>query len=743
MTSTIVSSPALSMLSDGDATAVASNIVKLKLKKPKSWNWELSTSASSPLISFPRILLYDNNNKLLADVEEADCIVNGDENSIATNVVEHMPNGTRRSASCRSFESFKRNANSRHSSKLSSSNTLKSSSSFSTPKSGRVTFNIDDDEHDDSQRDSLKNAQKCKRSLSMNSSKSQHDVNEFLEDVLSQLQSKGYECKVRRRSNSERYANKCEQPQQSVGKQQTNELSPPIAHNQIMPSLPSAEVPIYIYSAKGLIRRNFNAKEFDEIRNREKTLSAPNAACDKNKSQCVDRNDIESMQTSSIHTIKSESTNHLHSVRWNHFDLQKSKSAVEMPHRMAVKKERRKAHRTHSVNNVGFSASILERLSAFKARSSSTDSQQCIEDCDRHFVQHMNPIDPPKYQLRTSAAGTLVVREENTRNRRIRRRPKSCGKLNEIDENIFPFEQKETFVRKYVYSGNECQPITGSESNLLEECAKRKFAPKKTPTYSTADKFSSRYEKAIANIDHLIANVIWSHTDSNAVKPFADDEHNSNSFEKCKKVKIMPHQSTTRIQCENGIAHDVNHNGVEKLHKNSISFLIKSDANNNHLPISSNSIAVVHTSDVDECDAADSALTKAVDIVPLTMPEYGDDAIVVANNNKCAKQKKKHHNRKVSFNHCDNVCEKNQFDGSNGSSDANALSAKLKDYKIARKIQRSASVGSCRTNRIAYTSSSDDDVDADIRKKQIVQRRRSKRTARIPSNGIPIQSNGK
>lgn len=726
MTSTIVSSPPVLMPSD--ETAVASNIVKLKLKKPKSWNWELSTAASSPLIDFPRILLYDTNDKLLADVEEADCIVNGDESYITTNAIDHLPNGTRRSASCRSFDSFKRNANSRHSSKLSSSNTLKSSSSFSTPKSGRVTFNIDD-EHDGIERDSVKIARKCKRSLSTNSSKSQHDVDGFLEDVVSQLQSKGYECKVRRRSNSERYANKCERPQQSIATEQTNGSPAP-------PSPSPAEVPIFIYSAKGLVRRDFNAKEFDDIRNREKTLSAEKSTNDKNKSQSAECNEVQSSHLPRSHS-KSENTNHLHNARRNHFDLQKSKSAIEMPHRLAVKKERRKARRTHSVNNIGFSSSILERLSAFKARSSSTDSMQCFDDGGRHFVQHMEPIDTPKYQLRTSAAGTLVVREENSRNRRTRRRPRSCGKINEIDENACPFEQKEKFVRKYVYSGNECQPITCSDSNLLDDYAKRKFTPKKTPTYSTADKFPSRYEKAIANIDHLITNVILSHTDVDAAKPFGGDDvgDDLDSIEKCRKVKIMPTQSK-RAQFENGIAHD--QNSDEKLHENSISFLIKSDANN-QLPSANNCSAIVHSHDVDDCDAY-SAPSRAVDIVPLSLLEYSD-AIVVNNNNR-VKQKKKHHNRKVSFNHDDNVLEKNQFNGS-GNSDANASNAKLNDYKIARKIQRSASTGSCLANRIAYTSSSDDDDSVDTRKKRIVHRRRSKRVQKIPSIGRSEWTNGK
>lgn len=47
-------------------------LIKLSLKKPKKWNWELSTSKSSSNIAFPTIQLYDDSNKkLLAETNEA------------------------------------------------------------------------------------------------------------------------------------------------------------------------------------------------------------------------------------------------------------------------------------------------------------------------------------------------------------------------------------------------------------------------------------------------------------------------------------------------------------------------------------------------------------------------------------------------------------------------------------------------------------------------------------------------
>lgn len=47
-------------------------LIKLSLKKPKKWNWELTTSKSSSNIAFPTIQLYDDRSKtLLAEASEA------------------------------------------------------------------------------------------------------------------------------------------------------------------------------------------------------------------------------------------------------------------------------------------------------------------------------------------------------------------------------------------------------------------------------------------------------------------------------------------------------------------------------------------------------------------------------------------------------------------------------------------------------------------------------------------------
>lgn len=45
-------------------------IIRLQLRKPKSWNWELSTSKSSPHIVLPVIQLFDYKGQLLVEASD-------------------------------------------------------------------------------------------------------------------------------------------------------------------------------------------------------------------------------------------------------------------------------------------------------------------------------------------------------------------------------------------------------------------------------------------------------------------------------------------------------------------------------------------------------------------------------------------------------------------------------------------------------------------------------------------------
>ncbi|XP_011185347.2 uncharacterized protein LOC105213929 [Zeugodacus cucurbitae] len=54
---------------DADVGDELANVLSLKLRKPKNWRWELSTSRSCSNIALPRILLYDHKGQLLVDVD--------------------------------------------------------------------------------------------------------------------------------------------------------------------------------------------------------------------------------------------------------------------------------------------------------------------------------------------------------------------------------------------------------------------------------------------------------------------------------------------------------------------------------------------------------------------------------------------------------------------------------------------------------------------------------------------------
>lgn len=61
--------------SDDEISDDEQQLIKLSLKKPKLWNWELTTSKSSSCIAFPTIQLFDENSQtLLAVAHEADFV---------------------------------------------------------------------------------------------------------------------------------------------------------------------------------------------------------------------------------------------------------------------------------------------------------------------------------------------------------------------------------------------------------------------------------------------------------------------------------------------------------------------------------------------------------------------------------------------------------------------------------------------------------------------------------------------
>lgn len=457
------------------------NVLKLKLKKPKSWNWELSTSKSSPHICFPRILLYDDKNSLLAVTNEANTVINGASgcqrnvnnvrHSISSNSVVKKPKRIKSGAS--NGLSGDGSSDRAH---IINSTELIDCSYASPPSVPSIS------------RSESSRSRKCKRSVSISSC----DIIEILDEFVSDLKSQGINCNVRRRSSSSASNRKSVEVPEDM-----YEVADPITISEIDDIVENGvqpEIPILVYSERGILRRDLNAKEFQSIRNRDKASNAEVATLPARHKSPVS---------------KSEAI--------GEGGLQKSRSALEVPtfsrdnHPVEQKRTRRKLSAKSAAID---SSSYLERLSQFKRRTSSTDSQ-AIDDSVP--MNETDDVDKPKYSLQSSPAGTLVVREESFRNRKVRRRSRKCSNIYEEEE---PMIRPEKVVHKYVYNGgmsNPNAPLTPSgrrtfDRNLLERKGES------TDTYNHTDKFASRYEKEIASIDCLISKVISLQTDSKVDK---------------------------------------------------------------------------------------------------------------------------------------------------------------------------------------------------------------------------------
>lgn len=342
------------------------NIVKLKLKKPKSWNWELSTSKSSAHIDFPRVLLYNADGELLADIGEADLIVSGKENE------PYMP--PHRSLS-----------------ELSEANTLRKCSSFCVTSSSLR---------------SLSNP-----SVTIGSSGS--------------TGSKSFSGKIS--SSNTDIPQKCIRSN-SVSFNQTNAFN---THANVheKPSIASAttskvdisdqpEEPIYIYSAKGLVKRDFNAKEFDAIRNRSN--SQPN-----NEYAPVVQSEKSSRQHDSCRKTDPRKKNHQLDILPTPPDkisLVKCQSMAEIVENDSTQKKfKRKIRRTRSSASTKCSTKCVMR-----SMSSSSSDDNATKQTSKK----------PMYRIQKCAAGALIVPENNSTNRRVRRRQRSKS-IDKIDKTHF------------------------------------------------------------------------------------------------------------------------------------------------------------------------------------------------------------------------------------------------------------------------------------------------------------------
>lgn len=325
------------------------NILKLKLKKPKSWNWELSTSKSSAHIDFPRVLLYDNNDKLLADIEEANLIINGKENEPLSSV-QSSSLGINNRSRVRKSSSF-----------------CVSSPTVNSLKSPVITIESDgsNDQNDSLMIDKSIHSERSRNVISHKSSPSQTKTD--IDDKL--IESRDI----------------------------PNE---PFKENTQMP-----EAPIYIFSAKGLVKRDFNAKEFDTIRNRLNPQASE-------ESEIHPENQLKNYQNSTSETTKNTvqcQMEHL-AVQPDRNPLTKCKSMAEiLGNESTRKKSKRKIRRTKSSVSTKYPLPNTTR----NVTSSSSDENDS------------KPKMRPAYCIQKSAAGAIVVPDGPVFSDRVRRRRRS------------------------------------------------------------------------------------------------------------------------------------------------------------------------------------------------------------------------------------------------------------------------------------------------------------------------------
>lgn len=473
------------------------NILKLKLKKPKSWNWELSTSKSSANIDFPRILLYDSNNKLLADVDEANFIVNGKENDPAT-LVHRSPSDISRRSRLRKSCSF-----SVSNSSLNSGSTIilsdRSNDKYSSLKSD-ITF-------------------KSTRSLSISQSTLQHDESDV-----------------------------------SI----KNEIKVPTKEKE--EKLP--EVPIYIYSAKGLVKRDFNAKEFDEIRNRQNSLDSG-----KSSGPLIPQENKAPESQDNLCTIdeaRKRDANLQLTTELNTNALEKCKSMAEiLANGKTRKKSRQKLRRTKSVNSSSSSKCQNRNITQNPSPPSSSLSMSS-HSCEEDIVKKSSR--KPVYYAHKSAAGTILVPEDNMTHRRVRRRhrSKSSDKLDRVDFANSRIKENARIV-------GTLKPFTVSD--ITEKFPSRgKSITKTDNSISNVHIFSSHELNSVEkNLNECINDITEINNDINEITAIVDCE-NGGTYESYNQHLVSIKTENNQPNVKNGRTSSVNssnnvNNGTDRKQK--------------------------------------------------------------------------------------------------------------------------------------------------------------------------------
>lgn len=396
------------------------NILKLKLKKPKSWNWELSTSKSSAHIDFPRVLLYDSNNRLLADIEEANFIVNGKENELHA-MPMHQPS-----------HSIDSNDRSR-ATKKSNSFCVSNSSTKSSLKNPIIKIKSDSPSCCDNDNALNSNGPRGRSSLRAEANKSSNRSNSL--------------AKIANSSNDII---------------DSNNIPNDIKSEEVESKLPA--IPILIYSAKGLVQRDFNAKEFDGIRKRSN--SQANIKCEPTAEEAINRS-----ENDKSHTAKATSKQHAngqmksapeHLLKLDDSSLMKCNSVAEILANALLRtsSSRRIRRSKSSASTKCPTRSASRKLSELSLPLSSSSSTSSInKGIDSKSTNNKKPA----YRVQKSAAGTLIVPESGNSNgrehRRHRRRRHRSNSVECFENNIEKSERNHGLIQK--------SPLTSSNSHTV------------------------------------------------------------------------------------------------------------------------------------------------------------------------------------------------------------------------------------------------------------------------------------
>lgn len=486
------------------------SIIKLKLKKPKSWNWELSTSKSSPNINFPKILLYDHKNNILAETDESNCVVNDKKDGKLKNGKVVGRNQTLSSTSTV--------ASNKNETKRSPKTNIDSNCIYSSidpnPNHSTQTQNESlshQSKNDTNSTSTLSEPLKYRRKRSL--SVSFNEMKHFLNNLKHQLNGSGIDCKITNHSSERKYSNKIDSfnehkhLNENFNETQLRRIK---SISDINPTkkgskqnLPESATAL-MYNENGCeksaLRKSFKGKEYTGMPSSCRSSSC-RTMCSVGNVDEHKRTATETVNGTDIFENDVYLTGNQTTSKRNNFLLTKSKSSMEVVSSDVQRTEKKKYRRAHSTNSLKFSSSILERISEFKRRSSSTDSEEIGSNSTEHTPTK------PRYFLRTSQAGTLLICNESFRNRR-RRRPRSYSKINENGECTGSRTVNDTMKSK------EQKNASGDHRDNTDFFANGTYngtLPEESyENLDNFDKCSNRYETAIANIDDLIAKVVSS-----------------------------------------------------------------------------------------------------------------------------------------------------------------------------------------------------------------------------------------